>query len=165
MSEKCPDQFLMGTKMVRSDSGQAAEDSGVFGFSLFTPGVRDGLVMRFYGSRGEMTFEREMAQEYVILNPYRGKTQRIPVPYHQPEEEDVYQDLVKRRPYRDPVAYDNEISTYRVHRTFLHSMVSGELPFSNGEVGRDAIHIALAAEHSLRNGGQPLTWDEAQDTL
>jgi hypothetical protein len=58
---------------------------------------------------------------------------------------------------------DNEISTYRVHREFLKSLESGAAPFSDGQVGRDAIHIALAAEHSLRKG-QIVAW-EAPDII
>jgi hypothetical protein len=53
---------------------------------------------------------------------------------------------------------DNEISTYRVHREFLKSLDSGAAPFADGEGGRDAIHIALAAEHSLRTG-QVVAWN------
>jgi predicted dehydrogenase len=59
---------------------------------------------------------------------------------------------------------DNEISTYRVHREFLRSLESGAAPFADGEVGRDAIHIALAAEHAVRTG-QPVPWDSSDITL
>jgi predicted dehydrogenase len=134
-----------------------------FGFSLFTPGAQDGLVMRFYGSQGEMTFRREADAEYVILNPYHGKSESIKVPYFQPGEEEVWNDLMKRR-RSNPMSNDNEISTYRVHREFLKSLETGAAPFADGEVGRDAIHIALGAEHSLRTS-QPVTWDESEITL
>lgn len=134
-----------------------------FGFSLFTPEVQDGLVMRFYGSQGEMTFEREMDAEYVVLNPYGGQTERIRVPYYQPGEEEVWNDVLKRSD-SEPMSADNEISTYRVHREFLKSLETGSVPFADGEVGRDAIHIALAAEHSLRTG-QPVAWESSDITL
>lgn len=133
-----------------------------FGFSLFTP-AQDGLVMRFYGSQGEMTFRREMDAQYVVLNPYHGKTESIPVPYYQPGEEEVWNDLLKRR-HSDPMSNDNEISTYRVHREFLKSLETGAAPFADGEGGRDAIYLALAAEHSLRSG-QVVPWGSAEITL
>ncbi|MGA3326147.1 MAG: Gfo/Idh/MocA family oxidoreductase [Terriglobia bacterium] len=133
-----------------------------FGFSLFAP-AQDGLVMRFYGSKGEMTFRREPDAQYVVLNPYRGKSESIPVPYYQAGEEEVWNDLLKRR-HADPMSNDNEISTYRVHREFLKSLETGASPFADGEGGRDAIHIALAAEHSLRSG-QAVTWGSAEITL
>jgi len=133
-----------------------------FGFSLFAP-AKDGLVMRFYGSQGEMTFRREPEAQYVLLNPYQGKAESIEVPYSQPGEEQVWNDLMKR-PHSDGMSNDNEISTYRVHRAFLKSLESGAAPFANGEGGRDAIHIALAGEHSLRTG-QVVPWDSSDITL
>ena len=134
-----------------------------FGFSLFTPGVADGLVMRFYGSTGEMTFEREPDMQYILLNPYHGKAQRIEVPYYETNEEQVWKNLTKG-PHPNGMGNDNEISTYRVHRQFLRSLQTGAAPFSNGEIARDAVHIALAAEHSLRTG-QTVPWDSADIAL
>lgn len=134
-----------------------------FGFSLFTPGINDGLVMRFYGSQGEMTFRRESDTQYIVLKPYHGKMQSIEVPYYQAGEERAWNGLMKGS-HPDGMSNDNAISTYRVHRAFLNSLESGTGPFSNGEVGRDAIHIALAAEHSLRTG-QIVPWDSAEITL
>src|SRR5208283_4045352 len=55
-----------------------------FGFSLITPEVPDGRVLRFFGSKGEMTYRQEPDGQYVVINPYRGQTQRIPVPFNQP---------------------------------------------------------------------------------
>lgn len=133
-----------------------------FGFSLFAP-AKDGLVMRFYGSRGEMTFRRDADAQYILLNPYHGKEESIAVPYSQPGEEQVWDDLMKR-PHSDGMSNDNEISTYRVHREFLKSLESGAAPFANGEGGRDAIHIALAAEHSLRTG-RVVAWNSSDITL
>jgi predicted dehydrogenase len=134
-----------------------------FGFSIFTP-VGDGMVMRFYGSKGEMTFRREKDAQYVVINPYRGLPQSIEVPYFLPEEMAIWEDLSKRRHSHDPMDFDGEISTVRVHKTFLKSLESREAPFSNAEAGRDAIHIALAAEHSLRTG-QPLVWNKEEKEL
>lgn len=129
----------------------------MFGFSLFTPSVRDGFVMRFYGSKGEMIPKWGAEEGYVIINPYHGKSERVPVPYFQPAERDVWTDIRKKHPDWDAKATDMEMATYRVHRAFLHSMAAGEQPFTSGEVGREAIQIALGAEHSLRNGGQTLS--------
>ncbi|MGO8787976.1 MAG: Gfo/Idh/MocA family protein [Terriglobia bacterium] len=134
-----------------------------FGFSLFTPGAKDGRVLRLFGSKGEMTYRQESNGQYVVIAPYHGPTKRIQVPYYQPDEESVWNDLLQRRHMEAPSA-DEEISTYRVQRDFLKSMESGAAPFANGEVGRDAIHIALAAEHSLRTG-QIVPWDTADITL
>jgi predicted dehydrogenase len=119
--------------------------------------------MRFYGSQGEMTFRREMDAEYVVLNPYKGKSESIKVPYYRPGEEGVWNDIVRHH-RSDPMSSGNELSTYRVHREFLKSLESGGAPFTDGEGGRDAIHIALAAERSLRTG-QPVAWDSSDITL
>jgi predicted dehydrogenase len=134
-----------------------------FGFSLFTPGINDGLVMRFYGSTGEMTFEREADIQHVVIKPYRGKAESIEVPYYEANEERVWQNLMKN-PHPDGMSNDNQISTYRVHRDFLRSVQTGAPPLANGEIARDAIHIALAAEHSLRHG-QIMPWDSAAIAL
>lgn len=134
-----------------------------FGFSLFTPGVNDGLVMRFYGSTGEMTFEREADIQHVVIKPYHGKAESIVVPYYEANEERVWQSLMKD-PHPNGMSNDNQISTYRVHRDFLRSVQTGAPPFANGEIARDAIHIALAAEHSLRHG-QIVPWESAAVTL
>ena len=134
-----------------------------FGFSLLTPQVPDGRVLRFFGSKGEMTYRQEADGQYVVINPYRGQTQRIPVPFYQPDEEGVWNGLLKRF-HSNLESTDEEISTYRVHREFLKSMESGATPFANGEGGRDAIHMALAAEHSLRTG-QIVPWDSVDITL
>jgi predicted dehydrogenase len=134
-----------------------------FGFSIFTP-VGDGLVMRFYGSQGEMTFRREKDAQFVVINPYHGPQQNIEVPYFLPEEMAIWEDLSKRRHTHDPMDFDGEISTVRVHKTFLKSLEGGEAPFSDADAGRDAIHIALAAEHSLRTG-QPIVWNEEEKDL
>ena len=72
--------------------------------------------------------------------------------------------ILLKRPHSDPMSNDNEISTYRVHREFLKSLETGAAPFADGEGGRDAIHIALAAEHSLRTR-QAVAWDSSDITL
>lgn len=134
-----------------------------FGFSLFTSGINDGLVMRFYGSTGEMTFQREADIQHIVIKPYHGKAESIDVPYYEANEERVWQNLMKSS-HPDGMSNDNQISTYRVHRDFLRSVQTGAPPFSNGDVARDAIHIALAAEHSLRHG-QIVPWDSAAIVL
>jgi predicted dehydrogenase len=134
-----------------------------FGFSLFTPGAKDGRVLRLFGSKGEMTYRQESDGQSVVVTPYRGAAERIQVPYFQPDEESVWNDLSKRRNMEAQSA-DEEISTYRLHRDFLKSLESGATPFADGAGGRDAIHIALAAEHSLRTG-QIVPWDSKDITL
>ena len=134
-----------------------------FGFSLFTPGTPDNLVMRFYGSKAEMTFRRESDMQYVFLKPYHGPVETIEVPYFQPDEKHVWESMMQG-PHPDGMGNDNDISTYRVHREFLKSLETGAAPFSDGAVGRDAIHIALAAEHSLRKG-QIVAWEGADASL
>jgi predicted dehydrogenase len=101
--------------------------------------------------------------QYILLNPYHGKAQRIEVPYYETNEEQVWKNLTKG-PHPNGMGNDNEISTYRVHRQFLRSLQTGAAPFSNGEIARDAVHIALAAEHSLRTG-QTVPWDSADIAL
>jgi predicted dehydrogenase len=120
-----------------------------FGFSLFTGGTPDPLVMRFYGSKGEMIFRREPETQFIDMKPYHGKAESIEVAYSGPGEEKVWNDILKK-PHAEGMGNDNQISTYRVHREFLKSLETGAAPFANGEGARDAIHIALAAEHSLR---------------
>jgi len=110
-----------------------------------------------------MTFRREVDAQYVVLNPYHGKADTVAVPYYQPDEEGIWNDMLKRH-HSDPMSNDNEISTYRVHREFLKSLETGAAPFADGEGARDAIHIALAAEHALRTG-QVVPWDSAEITL
>jgi predicted dehydrogenase len=128
----------------------------MFGFSLFTPYARDGFVMRFYGSQGEMVPEWGDKEAYVALTSKQGKSERIPVPYFEPAEREAWTGMQKKHPRWDSKACDMEMSTYRVHKSFLHSIASGAPPFSSGEVGRQAIQISLAAEQSLRDGGRTI---------
>ncbi len=115
-----------------------------FTYSIFSPRVPDPRVLRLFGSQGEMHLEKQHSGQQIVMNRYRGQAERISVPYRQPEEEQFWKG--------DPGNGDSDIETYREHKAFLESIRSDVPPFASGKVGRDAIHISLAAEHSLRTG-------------
>ncbi len=123
-----------------------------FAFTLFTPGVPNPRLMRLLGSQGEMELEREGRGQNIVIRRYRGQPERIPVPYLTPEEQSFW----------PGDRGDLDIQTVRAHRAFLQSMTSGAQPFADGQVGRDAIHISLAAERSLRTG-RALGWEEENE--
>jgi len=56
-----------------------------------------------------------------------------------------------------PVGKDEDSGTYRQLAAFLDSIRTGQKPFCDGEVGRDAIQISLLAEKSLREQ-KPVLW-------
>ena len=122
-----------------------------FAFSVFTPRVSEGRTMRFFGSKGEMYLERDEKQKFIVVRDYTGRAERVPVPYLQSPEEEFWKERGTRG--------DFDIATYREHKAFIRSVTSGEPPFVNGKVGRDAAHISLAAERSLRTGN-PVSWDD-----
>lgn len=124
-----------------------------FGFSIFTPDTDDHAVLRFYGSEGELSFEEENAKQYVITQRYRGKAERVEVPQLLPEEEPIWKAVPSER-----VASEIGASTYRLHKAFLNSVATNAPVFSDGQVGLDAAHLSLAAEHSLRTGS-PVDWE------
>jgi predicted dehydrogenase len=119
-----------------------------FAFTLFTPGGANGRVMRFCGSTGELSIEGSN----IVIQPYRGRPERV----------SVANDAAPHGPGARPMRpFDS--GTYHEHQAFLHSILTGAPPFASGKVGRDAAHISLAAEHSLRNGGKPLAWGDEAD--
>ncbi len=120
-----------------------------FAFTLFTPDLPNERMIRFLGSRAEMELENEGPGQQIVIRTYGGKTERIPVPYLQPEEEKFWKGDID----------DLDIETYRLHKAFIESITSGVQPFSDGKIGRVAIHISLAAERSLR-AGSVLRWEE-----
>lgn len=125
-----------------------------FGFSIFTPGADDHALLRFYGSEGELTFAEESDKQYVVTQRYRGKAERIEVPHLLPEEESVWKAASSAH-----VASESGASTYRLHQAFLNSVATNSPVFSDGQVGLDAAHLSLAAEHSLRTGS-PVNWED-----
>lgn len=134
-----------------------------FAFTLFTPGIPNPITLRLFGSQGEIALEREGKTQALIIRRNHAQAEHIPISSLQPEEVGTWKGEGARH-YNTAFEEDNEISTYRMYKDFLHSISSGEQPISDGKVGRDAVHIGLAAERSLRTG-RPLSWDESQEVL
>jgi len=122
-----------------------------FAFSIFTPDVHDPNVRRFFGSKGEMYLEGQGAGHNIVICRYHGQTERVFVPDRTPEEDEFWRG--------GPGNGDFDIETCREHKGFVQSILTGTSPFADGDVGREAIHLSLAAEHSLRTG-QIVTWAE-----
>ncbi|HEV2246723.1 MAG TPA: Gfo/Idh/MocA family oxidoreductase [Terriglobia bacterium] len=122
-----------------------------FGFSIFTPKASEGPTMRFFGSKAEMQLERDGHQGLIVIRYYSGKSEKVPVPDLRPEEEAL----------RKSQAPDGhfDVETYREHLAFIRSVTTGEPPLLSGKVGKDAVHISLASERSLRTGN-PVGWDD-----
>lgn len=122
-----------------------------FAFAMFTPDLTNGVMLRLLGSKGDMSVESDGEKEFVVVHHYVGGTDRIPVPYVRPEEEELWKG--------SRAVGDYHLATYREHKAFMNSVLKGAQPFVDGQVGRDAAHISLAAERSLRTG-RPVRWDE-----
>ena len=120
-----------------------------FAFSIFTPNVHDPGIKRFFGSEGEMYLEEQSAGQDIVIRRYRGEIERVYVPYRTPDEDKFWRG--------GPGNGDFDIETYRQHKAFAQSIMTGTAPFADGIVGRDAIHLPLAAEQSLR-GGRVVAW-------
>jgi predicted dehydrogenase len=123
-----------------------------FGYTVFTPGPSYTRLVRVMGSKAEMRLEGVRHDFEIVISPYAGKEQRIPVK-DQREDEAFWNQPGK--------AVDFDVETYREHRAFLHSITAGAPVHADGKVGRDAIHISLAAERSLRNG-RIYKWNEEE---
>ena len=130
-----------------------------FAFSLFTPGAPDHSILRIFGSQAEMTLARENGKQFIVINHYRAKSERIEVPYLLADEEAAWQQAFPEK----PVGF-GDTNTYREHKAFLRSITTGTPPFADGKVGLDVAHISLAAERSLRTG-RPLSWDDPEEAL
>src|ERR1700731_2441653 len=102
----------------------------------------------------EMSYLEEDGKRYIVVQPYRGKSERIEAPYLKPEEQALWKGSIGRG-----VEADAGVCTFREHKAFLHSITTGEPPLVGCTVGHDAIHISLAAERSLHTG-LPVNWDE-----
>jgi predicted dehydrogenase len=126
-----------------------------FAFTLFTP-VRSNEVFRVYGSKAEMSFDGDwwtsQGAGEIVIQSYSPavKADRISVPNLR----------------RDEAAWSKgapfDAGTARQHREFVKSITTGAPVFVDGKTGRDAVHIALAAERSLRTG-QILRWNDEED--
>jgi predicted dehydrogenase len=124
-----------------------------FAFSVFTPDVSEPVVKRLFGSQGEMFLEEHADGQNIVINHYRGQTERVFVPNRTPEEDKFW--------HGRPDNGDFDIETYREHKAFARSILTGAPPFADGRVGLDAIHISLAAERSLRTG-RIISWEDKE---
>ncbi len=125
-----------------------------FVLTLFAPGLPNSRMMRFLGSEAEMDTESEPGGgQNIVIRRYRGKTEKIPVQAATADEQ--------QRMNLDATAMRGDMATIRLHDAFLQAVASGEEPFASGKVGRDAIHISLAAERSLRTG-RVIDWQQEE---
>jgi predicted dehydrogenase len=127
-----------------------------FSYTVFTPGVSDLRAFRFFGSKGEMSLGIGLAEEMrgtgkstVAVERYRGRPERIPVPRLTSEEEASWKE--------EAGAVSTDVESLREHKKFLASILDNAPVFADGQVGKNAIHVSLAAERSLRTG-QTLVW-------
>ena len=128
-----------------------------FSYTTFTPGVTNREILRLFGAKAEMSFEgawyNARGQGEIVIRPYQrgsgAKAERIAVPYLRPDEEKWGEG--------GPV----DPGSVRQHRAFVQSILKGTPVRANGAVGRDAVHISLAAERSLRTK-RALRWDEVE---
>ena len=121
-----------------------------FGYTIFTPGVPNGRFTRLFGSKAEMTTEGSKGEAEIVIRPYRGQLERIPVPRLRPDEASFKEQAG---------GVDADVETLRLHKAFVASIVGNAPVFADGKVGRDAIHISLAAERSVRTG-QVIPWTQ-----
>ena len=120
-----------------------------FAYTVFTA-VPNGRSFRFFGSKAEMTVEGTAHEPVIVIQPYRGKAERIPVSRLRPEEASF------KEAAGGP---DADIETVRAHQAFVKSIVDKAPVFADSQVGRDAVHISAAAEHALRVG-QIVPWSQ-----
>ena len=128
-----------------------------FGYTIFTAGKASYTrLVRIMGSKAEMRLEGTRGKFEIVLAPYDSpnavKEQRIPVS-DQRADESFRAESGK--------SIDFDVETYREHRAFLNSITTGAPVHADGKVGRDAIHISMAAERSLRNG-RIYKWNEEE---
>jgi predicted dehydrogenase len=125
-----------------------------FTMALFTPAVPQAGILRIFGSRAEMSYIEEDGKRYIVIQPYRGKAERIEAPYLRPEETSVWKGAIGRG-----VEADAGVCTYREHKAFVNSIRTSQPPEVGSAIGREAIHISLASERSLHTD-QPLEWND-----
>ncbi len=123
----------------------------IFSYTIYSPGVPDNRALRLLGTKGEMTWgigtEEEVrgtGNSEIVLIPYRGKAQKVVVPRLSPEEQASWHEVAG--------GVSTDVESLREHEAFLASVVNGAPVFADGQVGKDAAHISLAAERSLRTG-------------
>lgn len=123
-----------------------------FGYTVFTPGASGTRLVRIMGSKAELRVEGARRNFEIVISPYVGKEQRIPVTDQRADESFWNQ---------EGKGVDFDVETYREHAGFVKSITEGRPVRVDGQVGRDAIHISLAAERSLRNG-RVYQWNEEE---
>jgi predicted dehydrogenase len=122
-----------------------------FAYTVYSPGVPDPRPLRIFGSKAEIGFERRRGNSEIVIQPYRGQPERIPVPHLRPEEA-AWKEM----------AFTDDVETTRLLQAFAKSVTTGAAVWPDGQAGRDAIHISLAAERSLRTGRIYSWGDEAE---
>ena len=122
-----------------------------FAYTVYSPGVSNPRPLRIFGSKAEIGFARSQREAEIVIQPYRGRPERIPVPHLRPEEAAW-----------EKIAFTDDVETTRLLQGFAKSVTNGAAVWPDAPAGRDAIHISLAAERSLRTG-RIFSWsDEAE---
>jgi predicted dehydrogenase len=122
-----------------------------FAYTVYSPGVPDPRPLRIFGSKAEIGLARSHREAEIVIQPYRGQPERIPVPHLRPEETGW-----------EDIAFTDDVETTRLLKGFVKSVTTGAAVWPDGQAGRDAIHISLGAERSLRTG-RIFSWsDEAE---
>ncbi len=130
----------------------------VFSYTIYSPGVPDNRTLRLLGTKGEMTWGIGTAEEMrgtgnaeIVVIPYSGKAEKVVVPRLTPEERASW--------HEEAGGVSTDVESLREHIAFLASVTKGAPVFADGQVGKDAAHISLAAERSLRTG-RVFPWSE-----
>jgi predicted dehydrogenase len=130
----------------------------VFSYTIYSPGSPDSRALRLLGSKGEMTWGIGTAEELrgtgnseIVVIPYHGKAEKVVVPRLTAEEQASWRE--------EAGGVSTDVESLREHKAFLASVVKGAPVFADGQVGKDAAHISLAAERSLRTG-RVYPWSE-----
>jgi len=114
-----------------------------FVLTLFAPGLPNARMMRLMGSQATMEVEQEQGGgQQIVIRRYRGGTEKVQVAAAAGEEPQR----------RGEGGARLDASLVKLYDSFWQAIASGSEPFAGGRVGRDAIHLSLAAERSLRTG-------------
>jgi hypothetical protein len=90
----------------------------------------------------------------IVMTPYRGQAQKTLVPRLTADEQALWKEHAG--------GVSTDIESLREHKAFISSIQQGTPVFATGQVGKDAIHISLAAERSVRSG-RIFNWNEESD--
>jgi predicted dehydrogenase len=119
--------------------------------TLFSPGAPDAVDIRLFGSEAAMHLEKQGSTQQIVIERYHSKSEKIEAMALEPEEQSFWKGG----------RGDLSIETYRQHKAFAHSILTGTPPFANGKIGRDALHICCAGELSLRTR-QVIPWENEE---